>query len=386
MILFFEILLITVCLVIINSFVIYPVIIYLIGRKKQQEILPNYEPAISILIAARNEEKVITDRIVNIAEQNYDKNKLEVFVGSDASDDLTNEILVDLQNVYPWLKIHLFDERQGKAGILNQLVKEANNEILVFTDANTKFQKDTLKNLVQDLQKDDVGGVCGKLVLVDDEKSLKEGVEETSYWKYETIIKRAEGKCGILLSANGGIFAIKRKLFREIPVKKAVTDDLFLSLSVVDQGFKFAYGENAVAYEKTGKDVDAEYNRKVRFGATNFQTLSYFLNLLSFKRPLLLYAFFSHKVSRWFLPHLLFIILLITTFLEPYSLIIGSLFYIQLAFYLLAFAGYLLSKIKVRIPFFSLPYFFIISNFAIAEGFYKFLRKEHSVIWNSTER
>lgn len=386
MILFFEILLITICLIIINSFIIYPVVVYLIGGKNEKEELPDYEPEIAILIAARNEEKVITDRIINIAEQNYDINKVEVFVGSDASDDFTNEILTDLQNDFPWLKIHLFNERQGKAGILNQLVKEVNNEILVFTDANTEFHKDTLKNLVQDLQKDDVGGVCGKLVLVDDEKSLKEGVEETSYWKYETVIKRAEGKCGILLSANGGIFAIKRKLFREIPVKKAVTDDLFISLSVVDQGYKFTYGENSIAYENTGKDVEAEYNRKVRFGATNFQTLTFFLNLLSFKRPLISYAFFSHKVSRWFLPHLLFVILLITTFLESHSLIIGTFFYIQLAFYLLAFAGFLLTKIKVRIPVFSLPYFFIISNFAIAEGFYKFLRKEHSVIWNSTER
>lgn len=386
MILFFEISLVIVCLLIINSFVIYPVVIHFLGKRKEEVRLPDFEPGVSIIIAARNEEKVIAGRIKNIAEQNYDLTKVEVFIGSDNSDDGTNQILLEMQKEYSWLNAVLFEERQGKAGILNQLVKKVKNEILVFTDANTEFQKDTLKNLVRDFQKDDVGGVCGKLVLIKDEKSLKEGVEEASYWQYETIIKRTEGKNGILLSANGGIFAIRRELYKEIPVVKAVTDDLFISLSVVSQNRKFTYAEDAVAFENTGKDIDAEYKRKVRFGATNFQTLVFYRSLLSFKNPFLSYAFFSHKVSRWFLPAFLLFVLIISTFLSSESVLIGKLFAVQVVFLLMALAGYLLSLIKIRLQVFSLPYFFVLSNAAIAEGFIKFLRKEHSVIWNATER
>jgi hypothetical protein len=66
--------------------------------------------------------------------------------------------------------------------------------------------------------------------------------------------------------------------------------------------------------------------------------------------------------------------------------LISKIFYLQVIIYLLALCGYLLSQIKIRIPLFSIPYFFVISNIAIAEGFIKFIRKKHSVIWKSTER
>lgn len=387
MILFLEILFYLVCFLIINSFFIYPVILFVKNRKYSKRVIDlNYAPTVSILIAAHNEEKVIEERIKNLAELNYDINKIEVFIGSDASTDRTNEILTEQKEKYKWLNIYLSEERRGKAGILNQLYKQAQNEILVFTDANTLFHKDALKNMIEDFSDKQIGGVCGRLVLVDNEKSKSEGVEEVEYWKYETMIKKLEGQIGILLAANGGIFAIKKELFQSIPTLNAVTDDLFISLSVISGGYKFSYRNDAIAYEETGKDVSAEYRRKVRFGATNFETLIFFKKLLWNKNKFLSYAFFSHKVTRWFLPLLLFILFITGFIVSDYNVVINRIFYVQVIIYLLALCGYLLSNIKIRIPVFSIPYFFVVSNVAIAEGFIKFIKKEHSVIWKSTER
>lgn len=387
MIIIAEILFYLLSFLVINSFFLYPLILFIVSRRKNTvQGQKYYEPSVSIIIAAHNEEKVIEDRIKNIASINYDFSKLEVFIGSDNSSDRTNEILTEYEKQYSWLNIYLSEERRGKAGILNELIPKSKNEILVFTDANTEFQKDALKNLVKDFENQNVGGVCGKLVLIDDESSLSEGVEETKYWQYETFIKRAEGNCGILLAANGGIFAIKRELYQPIPIQKAVTDDLFISLSVVSQNYLFTYQENAIAFESIGKDLNAEYKRKVRFGATNFQTLVHFKNILSLAKPFRAYAFFSHKVTRWFLPFILSFIFILSWLVEGKVQMIHNLFLLQVAFYLLAFGGYLLSLIKVRVPIFSLPYFFVVSNIAIAEGFIKFLKKEHSVVWNATER
>ncbi|NMB81887.1 MAG: glycosyltransferase family 2 protein, partial [Ignavibacteria bacterium] len=268
MILVLEILFYLICLLILNSFFIYPVILFIKNRKySKREIDLNYTPTVSILIAAHNEEKVIEERIKNLAELNYDLSKIEVFIGSDASTDRTNEILTKQKEKYRWLNIYLSEERRGKAGILNQLYKQARNEILVFTDANTLFHKDALKNMIEDFSDEQIGGVCGRLVLVDNEKSKSEGVEEVEYWKYETMVKKLEGQIGILLAANGGIFAIKKELFQPIPTINAVTDDLFISLSIISGGYKFTYRNDAIAYEETGKDVSAEYRRQVRFGA-----------------------------------------------------------------------------------------------------------------------
>lgn len=382
-----EILFYVTAFMVTNSFFVYPLAVFLISKKQTGRItIHGYEPTVSILIAAYNEEKVIEERIKNIAALNYDHEKIEVFIGSDASSDKTNEILLENQRKYQWLKLFLSDERKGKAGILNELIKQVNNEILVFTDANTEFQKDALKNLIEDFADDKIGGVCGRLVLIDDEQSRSEGVEETEYWKYETFIKKSEGRCGILLAANGGIFAIRKNLYQTIPTENAVTDDLFVSLSVVSSGYKFTYRNDSVAYENTGKDLQAEYKRKVRFGATNFQTLLHFKNMLFGKNKFLSYAFWSHKVTRWILPGLLIILFVVSYFISDINLLSQKVFYLQVIIYLMALCGYLLSLIKTRILIFSLPYFFIVSNVAIAEGFIKFIQKRHSVIWESTQR
>ncbi len=372
---------------IINSFFVYPLVVFFVGREKgvKKKNSP-VEPTVSILIAARNEEKVIGARIENIASQNYDFSKLEVLVGSDSSTDSTNQILAEKQKKYSWLKTFISENRLGKAGILNELIKQVKNEILVFTDANTEFGENALINLVQDFSRKEVGGVCGKLILTDTENIRNQGVEETKYWKYETFIKKAEGESGVLIAANGGIFAIRKELYKNIPVDKAVTDDLFISLAVVSEYYTFTYCQDAVGYESIGKDIKEEFSRKLRFISTNFQTLKEFKNLIFGKNKFLAYAFLSHKLTRWILPWLLLLLLVLSLFLAGGNSLIFIFLVIQMLFYLFAFMGFMMSLINVRVAAFSLPYFFVVSNVAVAAGLVRFLRKKHSVIWESTKR
>lgn len=371
----------------VNSFILYPFVIFIISKfVKAVNYNKDNLPKVSLLIAAYNEEKVIEERLKNIASLDYDFSKIEVHIGSDYSSDRTNEILLKKQNEYHWLKIHLFKERRGKASVLNDLIKLANYDIVVFSDANTEFKKDALKNLVYQFQEEKIGGVCGKLILTDDEVEKTESVEERKYWLYETVIKESESNLGLLFAANGGIFAIRKKLFEQIPIKKAVTDDLFISLSVIGKGYKFVYAKDACAVESVGKDVTTEFQRKVRFSATNFQTMTLCFRSIIRQGLLISYAFFSHKISRWFLPFNLILLYLFSVLLFGKSIIINNLFYLQSLFYLLALLGYIGTKIRVKFFLFSLPYFFVIANIAVIKGFFKFLNKKHSVIWESTKR
>lgn len=371
----------------VNSFILYPFVIFVISKfVKAVNYNKDNLPKVSLLIAAYNEEKVIEERLKNIASLDYDFSKIEVHIGSDCSSDRTNEILLKKQNEYNWLKIHLFEVRRGKASVLNDLINFAKNDILVFSDANTEFKKDALRNLVYQFQEEKIGGVCGKLILTDDEVEKTESVEERKYWLYETVIKESESNLGLLFAANGGIFAIRKKLFEQIPIKKAVTDDLFISLSVIGKGYKFVYAKDACAVESVGKDVTTEFKRKVRFSATNFQTMTLCFRSIIRQGLLISYAFFSHKISRWFLPFNLILLYLFSVLLFGKSIIINNLFYLQSLFYLLALLGYIGTKIRVKFFLFSLPYFFVIANIAVIKGFFKFLNKKHSVIWESTKR
>ncbi len=371
----------------VHSYLFYPLIIYVISKfcKEPNKSKEKY-PSVSILISAFNEEKVIENRIKNISGLSYDFDKIEVLVGSDGSKDRTAEILKQLKLKYNWLSIYIFEEQRGKAAVLNDLLLNANNEIILFTDANTEFDKDSLKILVQKFTTDDIGGVCGRLILSDRLVPSNESVEEKKYWVYETFIKNAEGKCGVLIGSNGGIFAIRKKYVSEIPINKPVTDDLYLTLSVLSQGKKFLYEYNAKAYEDVGKNVSIEFSRKIRFAATNFQIIPFFKSLLFNRNLLLSYAYWSHKIIRWFLPVLLIFIFILNWFMYDYGEIYRIIFYLQLAFYSFALIGFFLHRIKVRINVFALPFFFVMSNIALAIGFIKFLQKKHTIIWNSTER
>ncbi len=269
---------------------------------------------------------------------------------------------------------------------MNDLVDLAKNDILIFTDANTEFHKDAIRNLVKYFRDEKVGGVSGRLELIETTQNLQEGVEEKRYWQYETLLKSSEGKLGILIGANGGIFAIRKNLFEKVPLDKPVTDDFYISLNVIKKGYLLLYEKNAVAYEFVARDVKTEFRRKVRFAATNFQTITFFKNLLFNKNLILTYAFWSHKIIRWFLPFILIFIFIINFFIINVNLFFENLFYLQLIIYTFGLMGYVLSKLKIRIGIISLIYYFLVTNLALLIGFIKFLRKKHSLIWQSTPR
>lgn len=371
-----------------HSYIFYPLMIWFISLfYKRNELPSKFElPYVSIIISAFNEERVILNRIENIAIQNYDFNKLELIIGSDCSSDGTNEILFSLLKKYSWLSVYIFNERRGKAAVLNDLVKKANGSIIIFSDANTEFEKDAVYNLMKEFTSPIIGGVSGKLELVEPLTYFEKSSQEKKYWEYEILVKKLEGKIGILIGANGGIFAIRKELFDAIPINKAVTDDLFITLSILKRKYKFLYTFNANAKENTANDLKTEFKRKIRFAATNFQTLGFFKNLLFNRNLILTFALWSHKVFRWITPFILILIFFINIILFTYKDIYQFTLYFQLAIYLIAFIGYLASIMNLKIPIATIIFYFIYSNLAIIIGFYRYINGSHSGIWKPTSR
>ncbi len=371
----------------IHSYLLYPIVIKFISIFfKDFKNTISIEPNVSIIISAYNEEKVIESRINNITSLNYDLNKIEVLVGSDNSNDRTNEILLKLKEKYTWLKFYSFKERRGKASVLNDLVSIAKNEILVFTDANTVFDTNMLKKILPHFSNSKIGGVSGRLILSKPKFFFRKDVEEQNYWDYENYLKRHEGKCGIQIGANGGLFAMRRKLFKVIPTSKAVTDDLFVPLSVLHQGYKFLFEHEAFATEEISQKISDEFRRKVRFSATNFQTLFYFKDLLFNKDMLISYALWSHKIIRWFTPIILLFIFLINVILYNNGIFFTWSLIFQIFFYSFSLIGFLLMKGGIYYRVFSIPFYFGMINTALIVGFIKFLFKKHTGHWESTPR
>jgi cellulose synthase/poly-beta-1,6-N-acetylglucosamine synthase-like glycosyltransferase len=371
-----------------QAYILYPIFLKILtsfkGKSKIEK--SNYLPSVSIVISAYNEDKVIQARIENIKSLDYDFNKVELIIGSDCSTDDTNELLSEEDRKLGWMRTQIFETRRGKAAVLNDLVKLAKNDIIVFTDANTKFEKETLIKLVSRFKDEKVGGVCGRLILEEPIESFDKSNKERLYWIYETQLKKMEGDLNILVSANGGIYAIRRQLFTDFPADLAITDDLFQTMAILKQEYYFIYEFNAIAKEEISKEIMTEFKRKVRFTTTNFQTMKFFKGILFNKNFLLSFAVWSHKIIRWFVPLILIMLFVANAFLLNFNFFYYLAFLLQLGFYTSAVIGFILSKTRLNISFFGLIYYYVLTNLALLLGLLKFLTKKQIYIWDSTPR
>ena len=121
--------------------------LWLMVRGGKRPIRCAYQtPTVSILIAARNEEEInLPVKLENLRSLDYPAEKVQIVIASDGSTDRTAAILRDQPgNVFPVI----FEQSVGKAAALNQAVRHATGEILVFLDARQRVDLNAVSELV----------------------------------------------------------------------------------------------------------------------------------------------------------------------------------------------------------------------------------------------
>jgi biofilm PGA synthesis N-glycosyltransferase PgaC len=336
-------------------------------------------PVLSVLIAVYNEEAVIQAKLNNCDAFDYPAERLEFLFGSDGSDD--NTVSLIQAHASPNIRVFNFSGRRGKMAILNDLVLQARGEILVFTDANSLFEPQAASRLARHFQNPRIGGVCGRLVLGRARAQAGRLVaDEASYWQFETWVKRLEGSLGLLSAANGAIYAIRRSLFRVVPTRPAVAEDLFLPAVVLAQGWLVTFEPEAVAHETASRDTRAELRRKSRVAEMSYNLIPHLLPMLAPWRGRLAWSLWSHKIIRWMVPFLLLAMLLATLVLWPIGFYRVCLL-LQLAGYAAALAGYWLEPRWPLPAWLSLPYYFVGGNAALLIGFIRSLSRSSTGAW-----
>jgi cellulose synthase/poly-beta-1,6-N-acetylglucosamine synthase-like glycosyltransferase len=369
---------------ILHTYFIYPLVLIMADRRAPAppKAREDYLPVVTLIVAAHNEQKVIEEKIRNCLAIDYPKDLLQIFIGSDGSKDRTVEIV----SAYKDKGVRLFDfeHRRGKVSVLNDLVQEADGEVLVFSDANTIFESGSLKKMVRYFADPSVGGVCGKLVL---KKPVGFSGEqfEGLYWKYETFLKVREGRLGVLLGANGAIYAIRKKHYFRLE-ENTIIDDFMIPMRILQKGFKIYYEPEAVAYEEASRTIAEEQLRKRRIGAGAYQALVRLKPMLNIcERKFAGFAYWSHKVLRWSAPFLMIALLLVNGFLLEGTLY-RAIFFAQVALYSSAAIGYLLSRSRHPVRLFSFFYYFVATNLSLLIGFFRFVGNRQSPAWERVER
>ncbi len=376
-------------LLLLHTYFFYPIILVLLdgARRLAQMLLRVTDeprrpielyPSVTLVVAAYNEASCIEEKIRNSLQIDYPADRFELLIGSDGSTDATDEIVQRFANgrVQLWR-----GERAGKASVLNACVPVASGDIVVLSDANTLIDAGAVKRLVRHFHDPEIGAVCGRLRLYN---RTRRDYEESAYWTYESWIKFYEGRQGAVMGANGGLYAIRRRMFTPLP-PSTIVDDFVIATRLIERGFKVIYDADALAYEETTEDYQKEFKRRTRIAAGNFQSLTLVPRLLSPRSGFRAFAFWSHKVLRWFAPGLMGAAFAGNLFLlrEPlYRLIFVG----QVLFYALAAAGKAkLFRGQLR-PLASVAYYFVTMNWAIAVGFWRFLRGGQAAAWERTGR
>ena len=373
---------------ILYSYLLFPGILHLLARRKNlggNSFSPEELPIISVLIAAFNEEEVIASKIESILQGDYPVNRMEILVGSDASTDSTNEVLEQLKNAHPKMRIFMFEERSGKPGVINRLVKESKGEILVITDANVMLDRSALREMIRYFMQPEIGLVDSRMV---NTRLKKDGIshQEKFYISREVRIKHNESLIwGSMMGPFGGCYAVRKTLYRSVP-DNFLVDDFYINMAVLQQGFKCISNIEAKVYEDVANNLLEEFRRKKRISAGNYQNLSAFKSLLISAQPGVAGCFFSHKVIRWFVPFLVLITLGTSITLGLEVMIYRILALLQLIVLVIPIIDHFLRKIKIHVIPLRFISHFVLMNLALLAGFIRYLGGIRSNVWQPTRR
>jgi poly-beta-1,6-N-acetyl-D-glucosamine synthase len=361
----------------IYSYGIYPLMLIIPARIRNQNRAKSETPNLTIIIPAFNESGIIFEKIANTLAIKYSPDKLQIILISDGSDDGIDKM------AFPPQITHLFQsERKGKAAALNRAIEYANGEWVLITDANAMVNPDALQHFLPYFNSQEYGGVSGekKVISVGNQEST---APEGLYWKYESMVKRLESNAYSLTGAAGELFAFRRSCFKTLP-QNTVLDDLYISLSIVGRGYKIAYESRACAEEISSPGIREEFARKVRIASGSLQVLPLLKEISS---PVFWIQFVSHRVFRWFLvTPALAALLILSPFAWQMKGCFAWLAVAQWVFYVLALLGWIFNNRKIKIPGFYLPFYFCLMHAAQPIGTVRAIRGKESALWKKISR
>lgn len=369
---------------IIYTFIGYPMSLCLFNKilkKKHVHKNKNYQPNVSFIIAAHNEEKSIIKKLENTISLHYPKEKLEIIVSSDNSIDTTNKKVKNFIEKHPEFNIVLYEvkKRMGKTNAQNEAIKITKGEILTFSDANSIWKEDALMKLISNFSDETIEYACGKLEYINSFENITSNAENT-YWNYDLWLRQIESEYGSITAGNGAIYAIRKKNIKFISVIQC-HDGIYPTLTVL-AGKRAIYDNTAIAYEKAGETLQDEFSRKVRMNRGLLKIkYGYIQKYNPFKTGIFSYFYFCHRYLRYSL-YLFHIMLFISSIYLCKNMFYYLIMMLQIIFYLFAIIG-AISKSSMKIFYF--PYYYTMTIFAQLFAIIKSCLGKDKPFWEKAE-
>jgi cellulose synthase/poly-beta-1,6-N-acetylglucosamine synthase-like glycosyltransferase len=324
-------------------------------------------PPISIIIIAHDEAAVIQDRIRNCLDSDYPTEKMEIIVASDASTDDTVELA---RTVSP--QVRAFNNTpHNKAQTRNRAVELASHEIILFTDADTRYEPNCVRNLVRHLSDPSVGHVCGALVSDSfEEGSIGEGM--SVYWRWEYWLRGLQSRFGLLVKSSGANMGMRKEYFRAVPETADI--DQVAGFDAILQAGSSRFVPEAIATEQFPASPTAEFATRKRLTVRGLTALWKYRKVMNpLRHPWLAIHTVSYWLLRYLMPVVLVGVFVATTLLALTWPLASWLVIAQLCFYLLAGVGYLADRAGRESTLTAILFSYCLANLGVAVGLVAFL-------------
>lgn len=352
-----------------STYFVYPAVLRVLVLRPGRPKPPTNSrtlPSVALIVVAYNEEAVMGQKVRNALDQDYPADLLNIHVVSDGSTDGTVHVAEEAggEALGKRLRVMASSERTGKTACTSRLLDLLDEDVLVFTDANSIFEPDAVRRLVEILNAPDVGCVVGELKY---ENAEAPGVRsgEGLYWRYENAIKEMESRLGSTIVANGAIYAVWRRYMQVLPA--GMEYDSSVPLRILEQGKRVLFARDALAREKAATSMSEEFHRKKRIVNMQVVALLHEGRRLQRISPGGLIQLFFHKILRWLVAPALPVAWLAAFRLWEHEFYF-AVWTAGLMFGSAALVGLLLHGSSWHVRIFRLPAYFLVVNTAAFIG------------------
>ena len=303
---------------------VYPALLLAVSKFNRPRQLPEIDltsepeslPAITLIIPAHNEAAVINEKIRNLSQLNYPKDKLTIILALDGCSDDTMQVARSaISDHCQHLDFNLVQYKQniGKISVLNQQIGSVRTDLVALNDASALINENGLRYAAASFTDPDAGVVFATYRL---RESGSEG--ERAYTLFQTNTKAKEAGLDSPIGGHGALYFIRKSLWTPMPAD-TINDDFILPMGIIAAGKKGIYDQRIVATEIERTHVRQEFQRRIRIGAGNMQQVLRLPKLANPLRPWLALTYISGKGLRPFLPFLFLYALLVTSVMSVTS-------------------------------------------------------------------
>ena len=253
----------------------YPAVLWLIGRLRGRSSAPQPSdvlPSMTVIVPTYMERANIKARLENIAECRYPPGRLEIMVVDSASSDGTADAADEYATAHPQQNVRVLREpvRAGKAAATNFALRHASGELILVTDAPTRFHPAALAFIASNFGDPKIGAATGRFDVFEQRTATQR--EEGLFWRIRNVLRTLEADVDSTPFLSGEFCCFRRRLVDHIDAD-TIADDMNVAIGVRRAGYRSIVDARALFSEPRSPDVGDLLIRKVSRAAGGIQEL-----------------------------------------------------------------------------------------------------------------